>query len=153
MGVTDFPARRLGRWHRRFRACLRAGITGRNACATSTRLLVPIRRFHVQVLYQERILVRQFFDQLGCRLARAVAGAGFGAGEDGRWPWLAVLQWRGELEAGAGDPSVVRVGSSNQGRWDLAPLLDIVVRRIGVERLEFARVVRRAVIVGPEAAG
>ena len=60
---------------------------------------------------------------------------------------------RDELEAVARHHAVVRVRRRHQRRRVLRARLQVVIRRIGVQRLELVGVVGRAVVVDPEAAG
>ena len=63
---------------------------------------------------------RRFLDDLGRRLAGAVAGAGFDADQHRSGARLAGLQLRGELETVAGHDAVVGVGGRDQRRRDTA---------------------------------
>ena len=73
---------------------------------------------HVQDLDEERPAVGGLLDDLGRRLARAVAGLGLDADQDGVVARLGRLERRGELEAVRGDDAVVVVGGGDQGRRD-----------------------------------
>ena len=111
---------------------------------TPVALLLPLalaRRLHVQDLHQERLLVGQFLDHLRRRLARPVAGLRLDARQHRRIARLAVLQHGRELEAVARHHAVVGVGRRHQRRRILCSLLQVVIRRISVQRLELLRVV------------
>src|ERR1051326_2233841 len=97
---------------------------------------------HPQILHEERVLIGDLFDLLRRRLAAAVARARFDANEHGRGRCLRFLNRRGALEAVAGHDAVIRVRSRDQRRRILRSLLDVVVRRIGIQRLELVGVVR-----------
>ena len=69
-----------------------------------------------KVVDQKGVAIGRFLDQLGGRLARAVAGLGLDADQDGVVAGLGGLQRRGELEAVRRDDAVVVVGRGDQRR-------------------------------------
>src|SRR5690348_157256 len=75
----------------------------------------PVIR-HSKLPHQKRILVRDLVDDLGHGFARAVAGAGLDADEDGLVSGLSGLEGGGELETVGGDDAVVVVAGEDERR-------------------------------------
>src|SRR5262249_49654082 len=95
---------------------------------------------------QESPTVRDLFDDLQRGLTRAVPGFGLDADQRGRVARLRGLQRRREFEAVRGNHAVVVIGGRDQGRRVLYAGVDVVQRRIGVERFEIFRVLGRSII-------
>mmetsp|Transcript_25702 Transcript_25702/g.86223 ORF Transcript_25702/g.86223 Transcript_25702/m.86223 type:complete len:476 (-) Transcript_25702:11-1438(-) len=109
---------------------------------------------HAQGLEHKGVHIRHHVEPLAGRRARAVASLGLDADEDGSPLALrhSGLQRGDGLEGVQGHDPVVPVrGGKHHGRIP-QPGLDVVVGRVGPERLEVPGVVRRAVIGRPEMA-
>ncbi len=112
-------------------------------------LLCPGIVFHSEILHQKTPLVRNLLNRLGDRLPSAVARLGLNANQHRSFACLRRLQGGRELEAVRRNHAIIVVRGHNQRRRILGARLQVVQRRILVNRLELLRVIRRTVIRYP----
>ena len=94
----------------------------------------PGCRLDPQHLDEEGPAVGGLLDDLGRRLAGAVAGPGLDADQDRVVARLGRLKRRGELEAVGRDDAVVVVGGGDERGRIAGPRLEVVQRAVGAER-------------------
>ncbi len=94
-----------------------------------------------------------FLDQLGDGCPGSVTGAGLDPDDGGCRAGFRRLQGCRVLERVSRHDAVVRVGGQNQDGRIVLAFRDVVIGRIGPKNLEHFGVLRRAVIIDPEASG
>ena len=99
-------------------------------------------QFHPQTFHQKRPQIGGFFDSFAHRHAAAVAGAGFDADQDRVVARLGLLHGGDEFETVAGYYAIVGVGRCDKRGRIARAGLDVVIRRIGINRLELLGVIR-----------
>ena len=87
------------------------------------------------------------------RYTGAVSCARLDADQHRRIAHLSGLDSSRIFEAMPRNHAIVRIGRRDERRWVLGVVLDIMIWRIGEQRLKFVRVVGRTVVIGPEPAG
>ena len=96
---------------------------------------------HFQIVGYECPFIRRFIDEFRGRFARAMPGLRLDANQDGRGSAWSACIVAAYLKLCAGHHAVVVIGRRDQGRRIFSSRLNIVQRRIGVERLEFLGIV------------
>lgn len=108
--------------------------------------------FSLQFVDQKRPLVSRLFDGFARWLARAVPGFGLDPDQHRIGTGVGRLQGCSEFEAMRRHHPIIVVSRCDQSSRVVRAGLEIVVWGVGMERLEFRRVFRRAIIGDPRPA-
>ncbi len=107
------------------------------------------RHIHPQVMRHERPFIRRLIDDFRNRLSRPMSRLGFNPNQHRSRPRLIRLHGRRELEAMPRHHAVIMIRGRNQRRRIFLSRLQIVQRRVRIQRLEVVGIIGRSVIRSP----